>query len=136
MDSNRNGTAMRSVLLLRPVWTLLASLADVAIGEAVAILDLDIVLLQAVWAVLVVHWVCVHLAGALNAVTAHTGGVDASSCSKVLVAAGAVVVVWVSSLDTGCLSSGSSKNWRCDARRWCLRGRVDLDIFVWAERHG
>lgn len=48
MDGNRDGTAMRSVLLLRPVWTLLASLTDVAIGEAVAILDLDIILLQAV----------------------------------------------------------------------------------------
>ena len=130
MDSNGNGTAMRPVLLLRPVRTLLASLADVAIVEAVAILDLDIILLQAVWAVLVVHWVCVHLASALNAVTAHTGDVDASSCSQVLVAAGAVVVVWVSGLDTGCLSSGRSKNWRCDARRWCLRGRVDLDLFV------
>lgn len=83
-----------------------------------------------------VYWVCVHLAGALNAVTAHTGGVDASSCSQVLVAAGAVVVVWVSGLDTGCLSSGSSMNWRCDARGWCLCGRVDLDLFIWVERHG
>lgn len=136
MDRNRDGTAMRSVLLQRPIWTLLASLTDVAIGEAVAILDLDIILLQAVWAVLVVHWVCVHLAGALNAVTAHTGGVDASSCSMVLVAAGAVVVVLVSGLNAGCFSSGSSKDWRCDACRWCLRGRVDLDVFVWVGRHG